>query len=541
MKLPPDYRPEFDSFKGILLELAQERSVAAVLRLLVDRIVKTRLHAPRACVWLTEPITRDGGSTPQEDLDNGTPYLYLVASARPEGTEKFEEWTHADGDFRKVSFHEPLIGRVADSASVRVVRDEKEWEHYPEWALREGIVAYSAVPMIHKGDVLGVVAVFLNIPTHDYAAEGIQWVRLFADHAAAALVNARAFEDNERLRRQLELENEYLREEVYNTHCCGNFVGQSAALQKIYQQIELVAPTDANVLILGESGTGKELVAREIHEKSKRSDRPLIKVNCASIPKDLFESEFFGHVKGAFTGALKDRQGRFQLADGGTLFLDEVGESPFELQGKLLRVLQEQEFERIGEETTRKVDARIIAATNRNLPGEVEAKRFRQDLYFRLSVFPIEVAPLRQRVEDIPLLAVHFMGQTCRRLGIPEIPLKRRHVLQLQNYDWPGNVRELQNIIERATIICREGALQFDLPLESEDVKSPVSTRSPPSGDDMGILTYPDLERRERENVLAALEKTKWKISGPGGVAELLGVNATTLASRMKAMGIRKR
>jgi len=289
-------------------------------------------------------------------------------------------------------------------------------------------------------------------------------LRTFAYNAASAIANARAFEEIEQLRHRLELENEYLRDKVRDVAAFGNIVGRSPALEKILRQIELVAPTDATVLIHGESGTGKELIALAIHQRSKRKNQPLIKVNCASIPRELFESEFFGHVKGAFTGALRDRTGRFQLADGGTLFLDEVGDIPLELQSKLLRVLQEGEFERIGEEKTRRVNVRVIAATNRDLKKEMEAKRFRHDLYFRLSAFPLEIVPLRERKEDIPLLAKEFVKQICQSMGLKELPLKEKHILQLQNYDWPGNIRELRNVIERAVIVSRSSELRLDVP-----------------------------------------------------------------------------
>jgi transcriptional regulator with GAF, ATPase, and Fis domain len=250
--------------------------------------------------------------------------------------------------------------------------------------------------------VLGVLAVFARGAV---GTECMDWLRTIADHAAAAIATARAFERIEELKRRLELENEYLREEVTRAGAFGELVGQGPALEAVARQIDLVAPTDAAVLVLGESGTGKELVAREVHRRSKRAGRPLIKVNCAAVPRELYESEFFGHARGSFTGALRDRAGRFELADGGTLFLDEVGEIPLELQAKLLRVLQEGELERVGEERTRRVDVRLVAATNRDLRAEAEAGRFRQDLYYRLSVFPVELPPLRKRVEDIPLLA----------------------------------------------------------------------------------------------------------------------------------------
>src|SRR5437016_9369615 len=262
--------------------------------------------------------------------------------------------------------------------------------------------------------------------------------------------------------KNLEFENEFLQDEFRAG--LGNIIGHSPALQKVLTQIATVAPTEANVLILGESGTGKELVARAIHDLSARKDRPLVRVNCASIPQELFESEFFGHVRGAFTGAIKDRVGRFELADDGTLFLDEVGEIPLDLQSKLLRVLQEGQDERVGDERTRTVNVRLITATNRDLLAEAKAGRFRLDLYYRLSVFPIDVPPLRERLEDIEELANHFIEQSSRRLGVPRPRLTKHHVQELQAYGWPGNVRELQNVIERAVILAKDGKLQFDLP-----------------------------------------------------------------------------
>src|SRR6267154_5581815 len=238
----------------------------------------------------------------------------------------------------------------------------------------------------------------------------------------------------------------------------------------------MVAPTDATVLIQGESGTGKELVAREIHQRSRRSQQPLIRVNCASVPRELYESEFFGHAKGAFTGAIRDRAGRFEAADDGTLFLDEVGEIPPELQSKLLRVLQEKQYERVGEEATRTINGRLLAASNRDLKAEVAAGRFRQDLYYRLNVFAIEVAPLRQHKDDIPLLAAHFLEQAARRLKVPLPKLTQAHLHQLHNYDWPGNVREMQNLIERALILAQRGPLRFDLPHAASEASAPAST-----------------------------------------------------------------
>jgi transcriptional regulator with GAF, ATPase, and Fis domain len=296
------------------------------------------------------------------------------------------------------------------------------------------------------------------------------------------------------------------------------------------------------VLILGETGTGKEMLARAIHERSTRRERPLIKVNCSAVPRELFESEFFGHVKGAFTGALKDRLGRFQMADDGTLFLDEIGEIPLELQSKLLRVLQEGQFERVGEDRTRHVDVRIIAATNRNLQQEVAAGRFRQDLYYRLSVFPITVPPLRERSEDIPMLANHFIERTCARLNCPAVRITPEQLKQLKSYYWPGNIRELQNVIERAVILARGGVLQLELMLPRGVTEAGSAL---PSGaaalTPTRVIREEKWKERERANILAALRQTDGKIYGRSGAAELLGVKPNTLAYRMKVLGIRKK
>lgn len=345
-----------------------------------------------------------------------------------------------------------------------------------------------------------------------------------------------AFDEIQRLRQQLELENEYLIEEVSELQSYGNIIGQSPALSTILQQIDMVAPTDASILIGGESGTGKELIAHEIHSRSLRNHRPMIRVNCASIPRELYESEFFGHVKGAFTGAVKDRAGRFELAHAGTLFLDEVGEIPLELQSKLLRVLQEGTYERVGDEKTQKVDVRIVAATNKDLKKEVEQGRFREDLYYRLNVFPIEVPPLRKRIDDIPLLASHFLTLAAKKFRSSQPRLTKANVLTLQNYDWPGNVRELQNILERAIITSRSGIL--DLQIGKGKTSPPLNTASP--SEDQKILTDEEMKQREQENILAALKQTRWKIFGPGGAAELLSMRPTTLISRMKKMGLKK-
>jgi transcriptional regulator with GAF, ATPase, and Fis domain len=340
---------------------------------------------------------------------------------------------------------------------------------------------------------------------------------------------------------RLELRNTCQQEAVVEDTTFGDLVGQSAALRHVGSQIDVVAPTEAAVLILGETGTGKELVAREIHRRSARKEGPLVRVNCASIPRELFESEFFGHVRGSFTGAVKDRAGRFETAEGGTIFLDEVGEIPLDIQNKLLRVLQEKRYERVGDDRTRRADVRIVAATNRDLKKAVAAGRFREDLYYRLNVFPIQVPPLRDRMDDIPLLAKHFVELSAKEMKCAKPRLTRAAVTQLQSYDWPGNVRELRNVIERAVILARGGALEFDLPISSQAAPPALPiARGAGNPAQPKFLTEVELERFVRDNLVLALEAANWKISGRESAAELLGVKPTTLLSRMTKWGLKK-
>lgn len=379
-------------------------------------------------------------------------------------------------------------------------------------------VEYTSTPIRDRGRLAGAVIIFRDVTARHEADEKLR--------AALAEVDS--------LRERLQLENAYLQEEIRTERSHRGIIGGSAAIQGILSQIELVARTDAAVLITGESGTGKELIASAIHEASERNARPLIRVNCAAVPRDLFESEFFGHVKGAFTGALRDRVGRFELADGGTIFLDEVGEIPLELQSKLLRVLQEGEVQRIGEERTRQVDVRIVAATNRDLRREVREGRFREDLFFRLAVFPIVSVPLRDRLDDIPALALHFLAMAERKLRTSGLKLSKSDVMRLCAYDWPGNVRELQNVIERAAILARDGRLAIDL-AGAPRIAPNDAPRPAPPGD---LLTEAARRERDRAALAAALEATGGRVSGPGGAAELLGLRPTTLASRLKKFAI---
>jgi PAS domain S-box-containing protein len=348
-----------------------------------------------------------------------------------------------------------------------------------------------------------------------------------------------AFEENARLRDELERERDYLREEVQVSMNFGRIIGESPALKQMLARVEAVAQTSASVLIEGESGVGKELVAHVIHARSSRSQGPLVKVNCASIPHELFESEFFGHVKGAFTGAHRDRVGRFQLADGGTIFLDEVGEIPLDLQSKLLRVLQESEYERVGDDRTHSVDVRVIAATNRDLERAVAEGTFREDLFYRLSVFPIEVPPLRARGEDVLQIASHFLERTCQQFGHRPLTLSKQQAALLKRYDWPGNIRELKNVIERAVILSRGKVLRLDLAM-SDILNPPAAAAHEAPEETSKLLTENEVRELERKNTLLALELAAWRVSGPNGAAKLLGIKPTTLADRMKKFELAK-
>ncbi len=526
-----------EALQSIILAVAQARSVETVLPMIVQGL-SDQPHMALARIWLIAPGDICASCRVRQECLDQARCLHLAASAGNPKNNR-EDWSRLDGNFCRFPLNVRKIGRIGatgESVLLQKIENDSHWIARPDWTQREGIQSFAGHPLVFRNEILGVLGLFSRVAID---AQQFAWLRAFADHAAVAIANARAFEEIERLHAQVEMENLYLREEVKTTF--GDIIGESPALRKVLQQIEIVAPTEASVLILGETGTGKELLARAIHERSMRRERPLIRVNCSAVPRELFESEFFGHVKGAFTGALKDRLGRFQMADGGTLFLDEIGEIPLELQSKLLRVLQEGQFERVGDDRTRQVEVRIIAATNRHLQQEIEAGRFRQDLYYRLSVFPLTVPPLRERSEDIPILTQHFMARTCARLNCPPVRIAAAQMQQLQRYHWPGNIRELQNVIERAVILARGGVLQFDprLPFHLTTTTDPRATDERASTP-AAIIREEKWKERECDNILAALKQTRGKIYGAGGAAELLGIKPTTLAYRVKVLGIAK-
>jgi formate hydrogenlyase transcriptional activator len=392
----------------------------------------------------------------------------------------------------------------------------------------EGLKSACCLPLISHGRPLGTLVV-ASLREETFPQEDAELLQHVANQIALAVENALTFGQVVDRAKKLTEEKLYLQDEIRTEHNFEEIIGESRALKKILEQLQTVAPTDSTILILGETGTGKELIARAIHNLSSRRERTLVKVNCAAIPTGLLESELFGHEKGAFTGAIAQRIGRFELANGGTLFLDEVGDIPLELQPKLLRVLQEQEFERLGSTRTVRVDVRLVAATNMDLAQKVMENHFRSDLYYRLNVFPLMIPPLRERREDIPVLVRYFAQKYARRMKKPIDTIPAKAMVALTEYHWPGNVRELENLIERAVILSRGSELELPFPEFERHTTLGLT------GSGNGIST---LEQAERDHILHALDETKWVIGGSTGAAVRLGIKRTTLQARMKKLGI---
>lgn len=406
----------------------------------------------------------------------------------------------------------------------------------------EGIQSYCVVPLVSMGTSIGTFTLWSE-EQNRYTQADAELLREVANQIAIAISNMKSYEEIKALKGRLEKENVYLQEEIRTVHNFEEIVGSSPPLLELLRKVDQVAPTDSSVLIYGETGTGKELIARAIHDRSNRKDRPLVKVNCSAISAGLVESELFGHVKGAFTGAFERRIGRFELADGGTIFLDEVGELPLDTQVKLLRVLQEREFEPVGSNRSIHVDVRIICATNRNLQDSISEGTFRSDLYYRLNVFPLEVPPLRDRRSDIPQLAMFFLSRYARNLGKKVDGVSTAATERLTNYSWPGNVRELQNVIERALILCSGPVLE----LENDLTKVSASPVIPDFAEDVSDVTryagqssLKTLHEVERAHILAVLQETHWVIEGLSGAAKTLGMHPNTLRHRMEKLGIKR-
>ena len=390
--------------------------------------------------------------------------------------------------------------------------------------LEQGLISYIVLPLMSRSECIGTFNIGSAEPSK-YTQEDIDFAEVVANQITMAIENVKQHHEIKKLSEQLQKENVYLQEEIKTTHNFEEIITQNKNYKKMLASIEQVATTSASVLILGESGTGKELLAMAVHNRSKLANKALVKVNCAALPENLIESELLGHENGAFTGALTQKLGRFELADRGTILLDEIGEMPIQLQTKLLRVLQEGEFERLGNPHTHKVKVRVIAATNKDLAKAIEKGEFREDLYYRLNVFPITSTPLRERKDDIPLLANHFCQKYNRIFGRSISSITEGCMKKLQSYDWPGNVRELENIIERAVIISKGKTLYLG------DLQVARKTTSDK------ILPFED---NQRAHILKVLKLTNWKISGPNGAAQLLDLNPKTLESKMRNLGIKR-
>jgi formate hydrogenlyase transcriptional activator len=426
-------------------------------------------------------------------------------------------------------------GWVVDHRTALVTADMQDPPSFIEHPLllHEGLHAAITAPMVIKDRILGTLNVASRTPGRYGESEG-SLLTAIAEQVALAIENLLAYEEIAALKARLEQENQYLQEEVRTEAAFGDVVGESPAILDVLANVRKVAGTDSTVLVTGETGTGKELIVRAIHAFSRRKDKLLVKVNCAALPASVIESEIFGHEKGAFTGALTRKPGRFELAHRGTLFLDEVGDLPLDLQAKLLRVLQEGEFERVGGTQTLKVDVRLIAATNRDLERAVREERFRADLFYRLNVFPIAVPPLRTRRQDISRLARHFAMVHAAKMGKPVGRLSEEMLERLGAYSWPGNVRELQNIIERAVILSPPGRFALG------DFAAPAPAAAPAAGTGLAEQAARSLEEIERRHILAVLEETGWRVSGDRGAAKILGLKRTTLEARMKKLHIQR-
>ncbi len=502
----------------ITLQMASSLNLEDVLTTITQGLVED-LDAVFARIWLLGPGDLCASCFKADNCDHRSQCLHLKASAG--------RYSSTNGEYRRVPLGALKIGRIAQGWGPVCSNDVIADDRLPNkvWMQELGLRAFVGYPLHFQDELLGVLALFSQ---RTLSQSELSRLPVFANQAAIAIKNAQLFGEVNELKNQLQAENVYLQEEIKLAHNFDDILSQSSAMQQVLRKVEQVAATDATVLILGETGTGKELLARAVHQLSPRADRPLVKVNCAALPATLIESELFGHEKGAFTGATARRYGRFELAHGGTIFLDEIGDLPLDLQAKLLRVLQEGEFERLGDSRTIHVDVRVIAATNRDLKLGIDKGDFREDLYYRLNVFPLLLPPLRERIDDIPIIVRHFVQKFSTKMGkrIEQIPTSAMEMLQA--YTWPGNVRELENIIERAVILTSGTKLELDeslVPSQERSVARPVGST---------------LEEVERDHIRHILEDTDWRIEGPGGAAVRLGMNPSTLRSRIKKLSLSK-
>jgi formate hydrogenlyase transcriptional activator len=497
---------------------ARRQTILEINNAIVTKLTRDEVFRA-TCSALARVVQYDRIALSLYDVETSS--LRLVAYEGPLRTDYSPVGNVHDPKDSHVSWvfaqHRPLLRRDLET--------EKQFSS-EERALKNGFRSLCALPLVVRGRSIGAVTV-ASLNNRQYEQADADFLMEIANQIAIAVDNMRAHEESEALKSRFEAEAVYLQEEIKTEHNFEEIIGQSEKLRELLRKIEQVAPTETTVLICGETGTGKELLARAVHDRSRRKNRPLVKVNCGSIPAGLVESELFGHERGAFTGATQRRIGRFELANGGTIFLDEVTELPVDTQVKLLRVLQEGEFERVGSSQTIKVDVRVIAATNRDLNKIVKNGTFRADLFYRLNVFPLQSPPLRERKEDIPLLVSFFLSKFGKKLGKQVRGVSQKSMEALKNYSWPGNVRELQNVVEHAVVVARGPVVQTDESmLRTEDTTE--------------FSAIETLENVERHHIIRALNETNWVIHGKKGAAEILGINPSTLRSRMEKLGIKR-
>ena len=511
---PPSQSP--DVLERIALQMASSLDLQVVLATITQGLVE-ELDAAFARIWLLGPGDLCADCYKAAACTNRSRCLHLEASAGL--------YTNLKGEYRRIPLGALKIGKIAQGSGAIFTNDVLGDDRLPnkQWMTDNGLRSFAGQPLKFRWELLGVIAMFGRRPLSEAEFERLA---VFANEAAIAIKNAQLFTEVQQLKDRLQAENLYLREEIKLEHNFEEIIGESQGIKAVLRHVEQVAPTDSTVLIRGDTGTGKELIARAIHHMSPRRARSLVKVNCGAIPSNLLESELFGHEKGSFTGALQRRIGRFELANGGTIFLDEVGELPLDAQVKLLRVLQEREFERVGSGHSTKVDVRVIAATNRDLHAAVKAGSFRADLLYRLNVFPIEVPALSARAADIPPLVSHFIAKFSAKLGKRFDGVSHATMDRLKTYSWPGNIRELENVIERATILANGPILQID----------DAFFHATPAPSHRGGT----MEEVEREHILHVLQEVNWVIEGKQGAATRLDLHPNTLRSRMKKLGIQK-
>jgi formate hydrogenlyase transcriptional activator len=535
----------FETAQAYQKQLALERDRLKVLLEINNLLVSTRDVTAlfKGIVSSLKPVIQhDYTSLALLDQTSGLLKIHALDSPVPVADAKTEFTVSLEGSpaGQAISRGEVLIARGAeiDRFHPEVVRYLRE----------QGVQVVCCVPLATNGRTFGTIN-FASRNTQNFSTPDVELLRQVSSQVAIALENALAFKEIDALKDKLAVEKLYLEEEIRTEFSFDEIIGESPVLRRALAQVELAAPAATTVLVLGETGTGKEIIARAIHNLSPRRERTFVKVNCAAIPAGLLESELFGHERGAFTGALTQKIGRFEFADRGTLFLDEVGDLPLELQPKLLRVLQEQEFERLGGNRTIRVDVRVVAATNSDLTQLVAEKKFRSDLFYRLNVFPIQIPPLRERPEDVPLLVRYFVQKFSRRQNKTVEYVPAPVMEAMVNYSWPGNVRELENLIERAVLLSpgkelrvplaefKEGGLTTAFGASSGDFSRAIEASSLPANSSASPRTLDDAQR---QHILQVLRQTQWRIAGPRGAAAILGIKRTTLQARMRKLGIKR-